>query len=353
MLIEWEQFFELTAQRQPDFTNLEKVLQGGIPSRPTLFEFFLNDPLERFLASHGQPETTEDWPVWKIHTHAFRNAGYDYVTLQLPGFAFPKPEKHREATISLNDAPVITSWETFETYSWPDPDQADMKWLDEAAEHLPPGMKIIVCGPGGVEENVIQLMGYENLCFALVDNPDLVAAVFDKVGSALTGYYARIAPHPKVGACISNDDWGFKTQTLLSIKHMQQYLFPWHKKIVDTVHAAGKPVILHSCGYFLDLIDILHSQLQYDARHSYEDNITPVEEAYDLLQGRIAVLGGIDLDFVCRSTPEEVFQRAKRMLQKTASRGGYALGSGNSIPPYVPWDNYRALISPALLLEED
>jgi uroporphyrinogen decarboxylase len=85
----------------------------------------------------------------------------------------------------------------------------------------------------------------------------------------------------------------------------------------------------------------------YDAKHSCEDNILPIEQSYPKWGDRIALLGGIDLHYVCTKTPEEVYNRASAMLDLTQSRG-YALGSGNSIPYYVPLKNYLALISAAL-----
>ena len=44
---------------------------------------------------------------------------------------------------------------------------------------------------------------------------------------------------------------------------------------------------------------------------------------------------------------EQIRQRSRALLELTA-QGGYALGSGNSIPEYVPDDNYFAMINPAL-----
>lgn len=48
------------------------------------------------------------------------------------------------------------------------------------------------------------------------------------------------------------------------------------------------------------------------------------------------------------SNPEEIYRRSKAMLERTEGRGGYALGSGNSIPEYVPQENYLAMISAAV-----
>jgi len=35
------------------------------------------------------------------------------------------------------------------------------------------------------------------------------------------------------------------------------------------------------------------------------------------------------------------------MLERTASRGGYALGTGNSVPEYIPYENYIAMVRAA------
>ena len=88
--------------------------------------------------------------------------------------------------------------------------------------------------------------------------------------------------------------------------------------------------------------------MKYDAKHSYEDSIQPVESAYAQYHDRIAILGGIDMDFVCRSSPEDVYGRSRRMLGLAAHSGGYALGTGNSVPEYVPDENYFAMIRAAV-----
>jgi len=73
----------------------------------------------------------------------------------------------------------------------------------------------------------------------------------------------------------------------------------------------------------------------------------PVEEAYEQWGSRIATMGGIDVDFLCRSTPAHVYARSRAMLERTVKRGGYALGSGNSIPEFVPHAQYLAMLSAA------
>jgi uroporphyrinogen decarboxylase len=88
-----------------------------------------------------------------------------------------------------------------------------------------------------------------------------------------------------------------------------------------------------------DIID----ELKYDAKHSFEDTIIPVEDCWQKWHKKIAVLGGIDVDFLSRSNPETIGKRCKKMLETTGLQS-YALGSGNSITGYIPIENYKAMI---------
>ena len=173
----------------------------------------------------------------------------------------------------------------------------------------------------------------------------LTTEIFDAVGSRLLRFYEIVASIETIGACIVNDDWGFKKQTMLAPEMLQRWVFRWHKRFVEAIHNAGKYAILHSCGQLKEVMDEVIDDMKYDAKHSFEDQITPVEEALDLWGDRIAILGGIDMDFLARSTPDIIRGRSIKLLEKTSGRGGYALGSGNSIPDYIPDENYLAMIA--------
>lgn len=146
---------------------------------------------------------------------------------------------------------------------------------------------------------------------------------------------------------MANDDWRFSKQTMLAPDAMRKYVFPWHKKIVEAAHKTGRYALLHSCGNYRSIIEDLILDIKYDARHSYEDNTIPVEEAYEELKGRIGVLGGIDVNFMVNASEQEIFNRARALLERSYEAGGYALGTGNSVPEYIPDSHYYAMISAA------
>lgn len=337
------------APDKPDFQNLLDVLQHKTPRRPTLFEFFLNDAL--YLRAvpeyHQWPPSTDQWLRMLITANA--RLGYDFTTLVVPNFTFtPSIVRRREHSMSMNEGSLVHNRADFDAYPWPDPDEAGYEILDRLDEILPPGMKAIPFTPDGLLENAISVVGHQSLCFLIKDDPLLADDIFEAIGSRLLRYYQRVCQYDSVGACIANDDWGFRTSTVFSPKDMRRFVFPWYRRIVEVVHAAGKPVILHSCGFFEKIIEDIIEDIKFDGRHSYEDTIMPVEAAYERYHHKIAIIGGIDMNFLCQSTPEEIYLRSKAMLERSSGRGSYALGSGNSIPYYIPDQNYFAMIRAAL-----
>lgn len=339
---------DILNRRKPDFSQMLKVLRREKPSRPVMFELFI----ERHLAEAASGESWEGLGAEEIcrsTAAAAGSLGYDYISVLASDFGFPTGrDRHRKETVSLNEGAAITDWRSFEAYPWQDPDRLYDGRLERLAPTLPDGMKFMVRGPGGVLENVIALTGFDNLCFMLADDPALASAVFGEVGARLAAYYRLIAGLDAVGSLISNDDWGFKTQTMLSPAQMRRYVFPHHKRIVEIAHTAGKPALLHSCGNLESVMGDVTGDMGYDAKHSFEDVIQPVENAYDAYHDEIAIIGGIDVGFLCRSSPDEVFRRSRAMLERTGGMG-YALGSGNSIPSFVPHGSYTAMTAAAVL----
>jgi uroporphyrinogen decarboxylase len=199
-------------------------------------------------------------------------------------------------------------------------------------------------GPGGVLENVMWLMGYGPMGYAMADAPDLVQAMFDRIGETLVTIFDNMASHEAVGAVILGDDMGFKTQPMISPQALRKYVFPWQKRLADAVHSHGKRFALHACGNLESVMDDLIDYVGIDAKHSFEDVIMPVTEAKKKWGHRVAMLGGVDVDFLVRSTADQVRKRTREVLETCMPGGGYALGTGNSVANYIPLENYLAML---------
>jgi uroporphyrinogen decarboxylase len=278
--------------------------------------------------------------------------GYDYV----PNFAlvsFPHDNYlSADDTASLSRGQrawhdehhgAIRTRADFESYPWPSVGAMDYSNFERLESRLVEGMKVIGM-TSGVLENVTWLTGYETLATMLYEDPGLARDLFDRIGEILVSVHAKLARMDCIGATAMGDDMGFKTATMISPKHLREYVFPWQKKIVEAVHARGKPFILHSCGNLKAVMDDLIDYVKIDAKHSYEDQIQPVTEAKKLYGNRLSVLGGVDMDFLCRSTPDDVRRYVRRVLEECAPGGGYCLGTGNSVANYVNLQNYLTML---------
>jgi uroporphyrinogen decarboxylase len=335
-------------KREPNFDNLLAVLNRQKPCRPTLYELFLNEELHRLLTKGESFDDSDGLGECRMMARAYANAGHDYVNMLGCRLDFTVGPVTRKSSRSMNEQGVIFDRESYERYVWPDPDAFDYSRLEIIGRELPEGMKIVGFTVHGVMESVIDVMGFDNLCIMSIDDPDLLQAIFDGIGSRIMRYYQRVLEYDGVGAVLLNDDWGFTQQTVLPPEDLRRYVFPWHKRIVEMAHASGRPAMLHSCGNAARIWEDIIEDMRFDGKHSYEDKIEPVEEAYGKFSGRIGIIGGIDVDFLCRADTEEITRRAQAMLDMSADRGGYALGTGNSVPYYVPAKNYLAMIRPAV-----
>ena len=312
---------------------------------PVLFEHILNNDLNNYFAGYSLSKNSTEKERLIHMIRAFASAGYDYIVHTPEEFYFAHALRKTKETSSLNEGVEIYDWESFKNFPWPDPGAADYSILHDAKSLLIEKMKILLRPPGGVLRNTVLFFGYDNLCYLLYDDPNLVKAVCDAVGERLLEFFRLCISYDSVGAIFYNDDWGFNSGPLFSPNFLKECIFPWVKKIAHLAHKNGKPAILHSCGNLGILMDYIIDDLKFDGKHSFEDKIMPIEAMYKTYCDRIALLGGIDVDFLSRATKEEIHDRSRKMLElgKTA----YALGTGNAVSHFVPKENYFAMISAA------
>jgi len=108
------------------------------------------------------------------------------------------------------------------------------------------------------------------------------------------------------------------------------------------------PYVLHSCGNLASVMDDLIDGVGVDGKHSFEDAILPAEDFQDQYGSRVAVLGGVDVHILSAGSEADVRRRTRRLIERCGPRGRFAVGSGNSIPSYVPAANYLAMVDEAL-----
>ena len=324
-------FEDTCIKPKPDFEQFRKaVMRDGKPDYVPFYELFANGEIQVELLGKPVPDRATSMEF-------YYKAGYDHLPtwpyIDLPGGSL----------IDRTTGYPIKDWATFESYPWPDPASVNFTEFETVGPMLPDGM-LMTGQTGGIFETAEKLVGYEQLCYMLIDDPDLVEAIFEKLDVLYQAMYRGMADFDCVGALIISDDLGFKTQTMIGPDDLRKYVFPRHKKLAEIAHAKGKPCILHCCGNLSEVMDDILDYVGIDAKHSYEDAILPVTEAKKLYGHRMGILGGFDVHRLCSSTEQEVRAYTRKLIEECGSDGGYCLGSGNSIAKFVPIENYLAML---------
>ena len=333
----------------PNFDRLLDAIHGRVPDRVPLFELGIDREITEAVMGEPHPSGDEGR---RYRIEFQRRMGYDYVRAMV-GFYFSRTSLLYSADTEVAQGRdkrswrdehrgPIGSWEDFEAYEWPDVSAATFDDIERLTPLLPPGMK---CNTSyaGVWEYTVLLIGYEPLCYMLADDPDLVRAVADRVGECQLQMYDALCDYDALGSCMIADDLGFKTHTMVAPDTLREVFLPWLGRIIDCIHAHGKPALLHSCGMWEPIMEDLIA-IGFDAFHSFEDVIEPVGQFKRRYGDRVGTLGGIDVHVLASGTEETVRSYTARVIEECKPGGGWALGSGNTVANYIPLANYLAML---------
>ena len=340
---------------EPDVDELVAVIRReAVPRRVHHIELLLDEGIKKQVCERfglaQQIRGDEPFAAVKRDLELHEFLGYDVFRVQVFADVMGAIARQDEAEnpgqswqTLFQHTGHIQSWRDFETFSWPvisEFDFSPLEWLDK---NLPQNM-----GCHSLTAHVWELtsfaMGYETLCYKLYEEPDLVDAVFRKWGELYVEFTRALCDFDCIRLIWGSDDMGFKSSTLVAAQVLREKVLPWHKRCAAISHEHGRPYLLHSCGNLDEIMPDLIDDVRIDAKHSYEDAILPVTEAKQRYGGQIAILGGIDVDFLCRADEQAIRRRVRETLDACMPGGGYCLGTGNSVADYIPLDNYLVML---------
>lgn len=340
-----------TNLRKPDFHRLVTTLFAGKADAVPLIELGIHPIVKAAILGRPVVSIPDD-------VEFMRGMGYDFIKIQ-PSIHFPlnqqftkvkTPDGNPAIAADRAWAPehsgIITSWNDFERYPWPTKSDIDYKRFEEARGKIPEGMGVI--GQyGDVFTVVWQMMGFEKFAYAVYEQPDLVSAMFDKVGGLILSMFETMADMEWVGALWFSDDIAFASGTLLKPQFFRERFFPLLRYIGDLARRRGIPFIYHSDGVLWSVMDdIIASGVT--ALHPIEPKAMDIVEVKRRYGDRLALCGGIEVDTLARGGREEVLSLVRRFLKDLGPDGGWCAGSSNSIPDYVPVGNYLVMVETVL-----
>jgi len=339
----------------PDIERFVKTVKGEIiPERPPFVELFLDEGViksigESFLGMTWVPieDKSRKKEYWDFKIKVYHALGYDFLWV-FGAPVFPTRTRASEtgsrAWAETANGP-IQSFEDFHNYPWPEFTDEMLEDYYYVSEHLPEGMGMFVANGDGFLEAVMNiLIGYESMCVMLFENPELVDAVLEKSASIIYESCKKMIDVPKSEGVFIGDDMGFTTSTMFSPDFYRSKIFPWHKKLAAAAHDKNQLYLLHACGKLDALMPDLINDVGIDGKHSYQNAHYDVIDYKKRYGNDIAILGGVDINLICRLDEESLRKYVREILAACAPGGRYALGTGNSVTDYIPLSNYLAML---------
>jgi uroporphyrinogen decarboxylase len=332
----------------PDFRRLRRVLMlEGEPDRVPNAELHVDWQIKQAFLGRPIATVQDDVDFWY-------RAGYDYIYLRanyeyrMVGDGFREEDHTYAGDMQVSkwggdEESLVSTWEEYEAYPWPDPDTIDYSNLEACARLLYPGMKII-SGVGGIFTRVWRIMGFEPFCYALIDRPDLVAELFRRVGETQVEVFRRIVEMDEIGAMWYGDDLAYYSGTMVHPRVLRTYLFPYMEQMGAICREKNLPFVLHSDGNLWQVLpDLLACGL--NALHPIEPKAMDSRELKARVGDRLCLLGNIEIgETLTLGTPADVETEVRERIRTLAPGGGYAVGSSNTVAYYVKLENFRALI---------
>lgn len=337
---------------EPNYKNIVDAARNKEAVRLPLYEHIVSPEVIQTitgvdLPSLYQGDDKDIHEFFRVYCKFFKDQGYDAVPFeQCIGECMPGAGALGNSRIT----PVIQDEDDFKSYPWNEiPEryfEKNARYFRALRNEMPEGMKAIGGVGNGIFECVQDVTGYQGLCYIKADDEELYHALFQKVGETNLKIWQRFMEEFGDIYCVLRfgDDMGYKISTLLSPDDTKNLIIPKYKPIVDLVHGYQKPFLLHSCGKIFDVMEDLIEKVGIDAKHSNEDQIAPFPVWVEKYGDRIGNFGGIDVDVLCGYDKTELKEYMLDVITKSIHHGGFAIGTGNSIPNYVPAGNYLNMI---------
>jgi uroporphyrinogen decarboxylase len=279
------------------------------------------------------------------------------LVTEAKAFASEKLSAHHLTT--SNDDGTIRTWapegmgfinslDDLHAFPWPAAEDFDLGLLTEVRSLLPPGMGQIPFA-GAVFSSVMLMMGIEECLIGMLRETPLFCQLTERVGRLQVDIVRILLEHGLADAIWINDDMGHKTGLLASPRLFRKYIFPYYRQIKRLTNEHGTPLLLHSDGRITDVLPDL-IEIGFNAIHPIDPSGMDIEETRRMVGPGICLIGNLPLTFpLGTGTPADVSAATEELVRKMAPGGGYCLSSGNSIPDYIPYENWLAMRDTALM----
>lgn len=242
---------------------------------------------------------------------------------------------------------ILNTPERYNAFPRPDPfDPWRIQYYKNCVKASEGKLFLIPCC-GSIFEVAIEAVGFVDFFKALYRDPDFIRKVIRdhadftiQCGNSLIDAGAE--------AVLVADDFAYKTGPFISPTFWNEFIYPELRRVCNSFHRRGVPVLLHSDGNVSSLLgSIVNAGV--DAIQPLEPTagmkLRDVKSEYC---DKLCLIGNIDVAYTLVSgTTEQVIEEVKAAIRDAAYGGGYILGSGHTIHDSVSPQNFMIMIKAA------
>lgn len=272
---------------------------------------------------------------------------------------------------------VIKDWEDVDDLSFPSTDEhVRMKTvIDEAGMLMDEigdqkGVAVIVSGPFSTACN---LMGHENFFMSMVEEPDKVHSLLEKVTEYSIEYHTAFEGKAHALALL---DPVAAVETTSPQQH-EEFVVPYLKEDCEAIKDAGLIPINHPCGDTTGILqmtvdvlgglpgglhanhghvenrpkslewlkEVLGEDVELDPDDPYSIYLKAVKKE---VGDEVCICGTVDpITVMLEGSPEKVKATARRNIEYAAEGGGFILMPACDTNPDTPSENFKALVEAA------
>jgi uroporphyrinogen decarboxylase len=237
------------------------------------------------------------------------------------GFAW----KRMDETMGQPDANLIKNQEDLLTLVVPDPDAADrFRGLEEFNRIYPDRFRLASLALSGFTTMTF-LRGFNNLMVDMMDQPEFVHALAEKVFGFEESLIRRLPDH-KFDAVGFFDDWGTQERMIISPKTWRKYFKPRYARQFSLAHRLGLKVYFHCCGYYPQIIpDFI--EIGVDMLNISQPNLYNIPELGQKYGGKVCFVCPVSYQTTSISgTREDIFRVVQELMDSFGRFNGGLIG---------------------------
>jgi len=183
------------------------------------------------------------------------------------------------------------------------------------------------------------VMGLENYCLALHDQPDLVRRLLDDRVHMARGLYPRALAAHAIDFVQIWEDMSYKSGPLVSPSFMEGHMVGRYRTISHQFRSAGVPLVMMDSDGNVDRIAPLLEPSGIEGLYPCERAAGADPVSLRRAHPRLALMGGIDKRVVARGGAEEIREEFRR-LRPVLREGGFIPFIDHFIPPDVSYPDF-------------